>query len=388
MTHRERWLATLHFEPVDHIPDEEFGFWDDTFTRWHNEGLPLEVNSNSNCDPFFGFAPRTGVPVNLGPIPGFEYQVLEETDEHRVVIDSDGAKKILPKDGHSTIPRYLEFPVKDRASWEQFKQRLDPHHPARYPADWDEHVKHINASDAPVVVSCGSLFGWLRNWAGFEGICVMAMDDPLLVEEMVDYLCWFICETLQRAVREVHIDAGAFWEDMCFNHGCMISPRLFRQWLTPRYKRITELVSQAGADLFYVDCDGNIMDVVEHWLAGGVNVMFPVEVAAGSDPHQIRKRFGRDVKMMGGVNKRMLAAGKEAIIKEVDSLADLVADGGFIPHCDHRCPPDVSYEDYLFYLEYKRKKFGIPEPEGWEERVLAPARAAGSDPRRHPALQQ
>jgi len=26
MTHRERWLRTMHFEPVDHVPDEEFGY--------------------------------------------------------------------------------------------------------------------------------------------------------------------------------------------------------------------------------------------------------------------------------------------------------------------------------------------------------------------------
>ncbi len=379
MTHRERWLAALHFEPVDHIPDEEFGFWDETFPTWHEQGLPEEINSNSNCDPFFGFAPRAGVPVSLGLIPAFEYQVLEETAEHRIIRDGDGVKKMVPKDGHDTIPRYLEWPLSDRASWDEFRQRLDPHDPQRYPDAWDEQVERLNASDAPVVVGCGSLFGWLRDWAGFEGISIMAMDDPVLVEDMIEYLCWFICETLQRAVRDVRIDAGAFWEDMCFNHGCIISPKLFRQWLTPRYKRITDLVRQAGADIFYVDCDGNIMDVVEHWLAGGVNAMFPVEVAAGSDPHAICKRFGKDVKMLGGVNKRQLAAGRDAIVREVDGLAYVVEEGGFIPHCDHRCPPDVPYEDYLFYLTYKREKFGIPQPEGWKERVLAPARAAGAD---------
>ena len=46
MTHRERWLNTLHFKPVDHVPDEEFGYWDETFTTWHPQGLPLEINNN------------------------------------------------------------------------------------------------------------------------------------------------------------------------------------------------------------------------------------------------------------------------------------------------------------------------------------------------------
>ena len=37
-------------------------------------------------------------------------------------------------------------------------------------------------------------------------------------------------------------------------------------------------------------------------------------------------------------------------------------EGGFIPHVDHRVPPDVSYDDYLFYLRTKRELYGIPEP--------------------------
>ena len=62
MTTRERFLATMRYQPVDHVPDYEFGFWDDTFKRWHHEGLPEEINSNSNCDPFFGFERKSGVP--------------------------------------------------------------------------------------------------------------------------------------------------------------------------------------------------------------------------------------------------------------------------------------------------------------------------------------
>ena len=66
MTHRERWLKTFHFEPVDHVPDEEFGYWDDTLRRWHSEGLPEFVNDNGKADQWFGFAPRRGVPVHHG----------------------------------------------------------------------------------------------------------------------------------------------------------------------------------------------------------------------------------------------------------------------------------------------------------------------------------
>ena len=172
----------------------------------------------------------------------------------------------------------------------------------------------------------------------------------------------FYIGCLRRVVEQVRIDEGLFWEDMYFNYGPMISPKLFRELMTPRYRRITDFVKQAGAEVFTVDSDGDMTQLVEHWLAGGVNCMFPVEIHAGSDPFAMRREFGHDVLLQGGVNKRELSKGKAAIRREVNHLVDLVADGGFIPFVDHRVPPDVTYDDYLYYLKTKREALGIPDP--------------------------
>jgi len=371
MTHRERWNNTLHFLPVDHVPDEEFGYWDETFPVWHQEGLPLEINNNGVADPFFGFAPRRYVPINNDLVPAFVGgRIIEETDEHVMFETAEGVTAIRFKDGHSSIPRYLEFPIKDWDSWKRFKDRLDPNTPGRYPDNWDEIVPQLNASDCPVVLSLGSMFGRFRDWIGFENIAIMCMDQPALIEDMVETWCTFSITLLERAVREVKIDAGAYWEDICFNHGCIISPKMFREFLTPRYKRLNDFVREhSGCDIFYVDCDGMIMDVLPCFLEGGVNTMFPVEVFAGTDPVKIRELYGHQVPMMGGVNKRELSKDRPAILAELKRLEPLVNEGGLIPHVDHRCPPDVSYANYLYYLKEKRAMFGIPEPEPWEARA-------------------
>lgn len=362
MNGRERFLATMRYQPVDHVPDFEFGFWDETFVRWHDEGLPEEINSNSNCDPFFGFEPKMSVPGAGGLIPTFESKVLEEHDDHRIIQDGEGVKKIVYTDGADTIPRYLEFPVKDRASWEELKQRLDIEDPARQRDDWEEIGARTRESEFPVQINCGSLFGRLRNWAGFEGISLLCYDDPELVEEMVEHMCQLALAALEPAVQHCQLDTGAFWEDINFNQGCIISPEMFHRWLTPRYKRITDKLREGGAEFCYVDSDGNVLDVLDGWLDGGVNIMFPVEAAAGSEPLEIRRRWGEAGRMMGGVNKRALASGRDAIDEELAKLKPLVDEGGFIPHVDHRVPPDVSFADYLYYLRRKREVFGIPEP--------------------------
>ena len=373
MTPRERWLACMRYQEVDHVPDLEFGYWGETLTAWHEQGLPRYVDDNYKADIFFGFETYIGVPVHGGIIPGFEYKVLEEDERTRTIVDTDGVVKVVQKTGWTTIPKYLRFPIETREDWVEFKKRLDPDDPRRYPPEqeWENWKKSIENADRLVVIGGGSLFGIIRNWMGFENIAIACMDQPEWVEEMIDYLAEFQCRLIERALREVQVDACSIWEDMAFNHGPIISPKLFRQWLTPRYKRLTDLLHKYGCEFAYVDCDGNINSIVEHWLAGGVNIMFPLEIRGGTDPYWIRREFGKDVRLMGGVDKTQLIAGKDAIDREIDRIASLVADGGYIPHVDHRVPPDVTYENYLYYLKRKREAFGIPEPPPWEERKQA-----------------
>ena len=374
MTDRERWIRCMHFQPVDHIPDEEFGYWDETFKVWHEQGLPEEINDNAAAERYFGFSARSEVPVILGLYPEFERKVIEETEKYQIIMDTDGVKKKVFKDGTSTIPHFLEFPLKGRREWEEiFKPRLDAKLKIRYPEnrkDWEEIKARYNDPnwDKPVGISIGSLFGWLRNWAGFEGIAMMCYDDPELVQEMVSHLADLTCSVIKRSAKEIRIDYGAGWEDMCFRQGPIISPKMVRKFLTPNYKRITDILRENGCDIIYTDCDGNINEMIDPWLEGGVNGIFPVEVAAGSDPIAIRKKYKDKVVILGGVDKRALIAGKEAIKAEIKRIKPYVLEGGWIPHVDHRCPPDVTFENYLYYLDVKRETFGIPKPEEFESR--------------------
>lgn len=368
MNGRERWNRTMHFQSVDYIPDEEFGYWDETPVVWNQQGMPAEAMPI--MDQFFGFHRRDHVFPRFGLIPYFEYQVLEETDKHILSINHTGVKHLTTKGPGGSIPKYYEFPVKDWDTWKAYKERLDINHPERL---WtDEAITNLKAQydnrDFPLTIYCGSLFGWVRDWMGFEGVAIASVEEPDLVEDMIEHLTNMTLALIERPIKEIQFDSAAFWEDICFNKGPLISPRMFRQWMVPRYKKITDKLKEHGVDVVYLDCDGNINELVDCWLDSGVNTMFPIEVRGGTDPVALREKYGNRVLLMGGVDKTQLIAGKSAINKEISRLEKLVAGGGFIPHVDHRCPPDVTYENYLYYLKTKRQAFGIPEPAPWEER--------------------
>ncbi len=371
MTHRERWVRTMHFQPVDHVPDEEFGWWENTLTVWHEQGLPREIDTLPKGDLYFGFAPRGAVPVHQGLLPGFERKVLGRRGDRVLIQDEHGATCEVHSSGQDSVPHFLDFALKDRAAWEaEFKPRLDPDDPRRLPGGerWERLKADYARRDYPLGIGIGSLYGWMRDWMGFERAAMMIYDDPGLVEEIMEQITQVVLRTIEWVGPQVELDFGAGWEDMCYNAGPMISPADFARLMVPRYRRITELLKRHGCDVVYTDCDGNILQLVPLWLEAGVNCMFPVEVAAGSDPIALRDRYGKAVLLLGGVNKRALIEGREAIRKELKRIEPYVKEGGWIPHVDHRVPPDVTLENYRYYLAMKRDLFAIPEPPPWEER--------------------
>jgi hypothetical protein len=366
MNDRQRFYATMHYQPQDRAPICDFGFWPDTLQVWHEQGLPGYVNK-SNTSQFFGMdygidevTATTGVSVGL--VPPFEEKVLEDRGDCEVVQQDDGVR-VLRRKFMATIPRHLNHLLADRASWERhYKARLDPTHPDRYPPDWDERARTWTDPDRDqvIVLPGGSLYGWLRNWMGLERLSLVVYDDPAWFEEMVTTVTDCVIGTLTRVLETGgYFDACAMWEDMCYNSGPLLGVRHFKQFLMPHYRRIAELLHNYGVDVIWVDCDGKIDLLIPLWLEAGVNCIFPVEVGTwGADPLRYREQYGKELLMMGGVDKHILAGARSDIEREVYRLAPLVEEGGYIGFCDHRVPPDVSLENYVFYLETVRKVWG------------------------------
>ncbi len=366
MNDRERFYATMHYQPRDRAPILDFSFWNETLPIWHEQGLPRHV-TRKNSDDFFGMdigidAISNATGVIAGLVPAFEEIVLEDRGEEEVCQQKDGVR-VLRRKFMVSIPQHLGHLLVDRASWnEHYKPRLDPSNPARYPADWDARIKMWCDPKREHVIALpgGSLYGWLRDWMGLEQVSMVVYDDPAWFEEMVTTVADCIVGTLTRILETGgRFDVCAIWEDMAYNRGPLLSPKHFKQYLVPHYRRIADLLHKHGVDTIWVDCDGKIDQLIPLWLDAGVNCMFPLEIGTwGADPIAYRQRFGKSLLLMGGFDKHILARTQAEIVQEVERLAPLVEEGGYIGFCDHRVPPDVSLENYLFYLETIRRVWG------------------------------
>ena len=150
---------------------------------------------------------------------------------------------------------------------------------------------------------------------------------------------------------DVTIDNVQWWEDMAYNNGPLISPDHVRRLMLPNWRRVNDAMRRFNPQVISLDCDGNCEKLIPIWLEAGVNCVFPNEVAAGSDVIALRREFGRDLLLMGGVDKRALSQDKQAIREELDRRLPLVAEGGYIPEIDHAVPPDIPFENYCYYRE-------------------------------------
>jgi len=349
MNDRERFLATMNYAPRDRCPWWELWYWPETVERWHDEGLPEDVHLAE----YFGVDRRADVGVDLGLVPGFKAETLEENETYEIYRRSDGviAKKIKEGDLGARMPQWLSFPLETRRDWEEnIKPRLNPASPCRYPLYWEERVRTWQTRDYPLSISGGSIFGWLRNWMGMERICKTMYDDPAWMHEMMDYIAEFVVTTVTKAISEVDVDLVFMWEDMAYVAGPLISPAMFREFMLEPYKRITSHFNAHGIDLIFVDSDGNSEPLFELWLEGGVMGQYPLERASGMDPVMLRDKYGQKMRLIGGIDKRAMAAGREAIDEQLLALVPLFIEGGYIPWCDHLVPPDVPFDNYCYYV--------------------------------------
>jgi uroporphyrinogen decarboxylase len=352
----------MHYQSVDRAPMIEVGFWTAAQERWLSEGMPREARLEdtltfNGCE-FFGLDQQRCLALNLGMIPAFENETLCADERTVTVRNSEGVIQRCMKDG-SSMPQFASWPITGREDFELMKRRYDPSSPGRYPQDWDALVNWAETRDCPLwgpgIGSVG-FYSMLRRWMGTENACTVFYDDPLLAEEMLEFIADFTLGAMERALAQVQMDYFMWWEDFAFKNGPLVSPRIFEQFLLPRYRRVNEVLLRHGTDVIFVDSDGNPSVLLPLLLEAGVNGTYPVEAAAEMDPVRLRREFGRDLLLWGGVDKRALAKDKRAIEQELRAkLPALLADGGYIPQLDHLAPPDIPYANWLFYLDLKRQ---------------------------------
>ena len=360
MTEGARKLREAHaVTPGAPFFRKEFGYY--CLDEWHGQGL----DKDADFAELFGYDEPGNFRIGgLGGTaaefsPFFEEKILEDRGEHELVRDYAGRSVLYFKGRRSGfMPEYVDHPVKDMKSWEEkCKWRMDPETPER----WKELDKYIQLAREAAAkglmitqVSVGG-FMFLRSLMGPEDLLYKFYDDPELIHDCMKQ--WLVLADAVTAWHQQHvtIDDILLDEDICYNHGPLVSPDMLKEFIFPYYQQLIGNMKSRQLDKtrhFFVELgsDGNLPTVIDHYReAIGVDVISPCEVASHCDVVEIGRKYP-DLVISGGIDKRELAKGKEAIDRMLERILPVMRRrGGYIPTCDHGVPAEVSLENYRYY---------------------------------------
>lgn len=314
MNSRERFLEVMRYGKPDHIPYFEEGIRKEVLKAWHKQGLPR----------------------------GAELSRMFPTDRHE--------EMEVDVDPHPAIERWPAT----RSELEILQRSLDPHDNRRLPTDLPVHVRAGKTREYALMLrvhrgfflSMG-VYGWQR----FSAVVQLVMDDPELVRESMAIRGEFAARLAERVLQSVVVDAVIFSEPIGGNDRPLISPRMYEEFVLKSYEPLLAVVRQYGVETVILRTYANARVLLPSILKWGFNCLWACEVnVEAMDYRDLRREFGRSLRLIGGIDLDALRRGKEAIRREIeDKLPPLLADGGYVPLADGRIREDVSFEDYTYY---------------------------------------
>jgi hypothetical protein len=291
-----------------------------------------------------------GVPVSTGFIGGSPEKILEETDEYVIARDGRGRRVKLHKQV-ATLPLPLEYPVRDADDWRKLRHHYE-YSDGRFASGWETRAAEHRQAGRVVTVSAPGAFSELRELMGDEALCLAYYDQPDLVHEMLDTVYSTACRALDRVSATVQVDKLSVHEDLAGKSGPLVGPRQFDEFIKPYYRILWDMLQERGARLFGVDTDGNVNAIVPNFLAAGVNLLYPMEPAAGMDIVKVREQHGTRLAFMGGIDKHVLRRSREEIVAELEyKIPPMVRTGGCVLSLDHRIPNGTPLTSYRFYID-------------------------------------
>jgi hypothetical protein len=292
----------------------------------------------------------SGIPVNTGWMGGADEQVLEDTPEYIIARDRYGRRIKLTR-GYATVPLPLDFPVHTMDDWKAIKHHYE-FSEERFTPGWEQVARQRLAEGYVVTVSIPGGFDETRELMGDADLCIAYYEQPELVHDILDTIAETAYRVLDRVTSMVQVDMLNVHEDMAGRSGPLIGPRQMKEFVTPYYRRAWDLVRSRGTRLFMCDTDGNVDAIIPDLIAGGVNLLWPMEPAAGMDIVTVRQQYGTQLAFLGGIDKHVIRRSREEIVAELEyKIPPMVRSGGCVLGLDHRIPNGTPLANYRFYVE-------------------------------------
>jgi len=310
----------MRYGKVDRVPYFEEGIRKKVLRAWRKQGLPSEVDI-----------------AQMFP------------SDRREVIEAD----LEPR------PKFRKWPTK-QSELQELRRRLDPFGRGRLPRGWSRKIRSWQNRDHVLMLRVHRGFFLsmgVYEWRRFAELMDLVIDEPQFVREFMTIQGEFAAQLAERVLRDVTVDAALFSEPIGGNYGPLISPQMYEEMVLRSYEPILRVLKNYGVEIIVLVTYANARLLIPCMLKWGFNCLWACEVnIEAMDYRDIRREFGRDLRLIGGIDLDALRRDKESIQREVeDKVPELLAGGGYVPLADGRVRADVPFENYVYYRKLLEK---------------------------------
>jgi uroporphyrinogen decarboxylase len=324
MNSRQRFRETMCCGKPDRVPFFEEGIREDVLRAWRRQGL----KGRSEFEALFRHDRREEIYPDLEPWPRLK-----------------------------TWPSSLE-------DIDVLRRRLNPEDRRRLPRTWRRKAAQLNRGDPVVMlhVQRGLFLSMgVEGWERFIQVIELLGRDPGMVRESLMLQGEFAARLAERVLRDLRIDAAMFSEPIAENRGPLISPKMYREIVLPSYDPLIRVLARHGVEVLIFVSWANPRLLLPEVIKRGINCLWAYEgEPKAMDYRDLRREYGRDLRLIGGIDLDVLRQGEEDIRREVEEkVPALLADGGYIPMLDGRVRVDVPFENYRYYKRLLAKVIGF-----------------------------
>jgi len=196
-----------------------------------------------------------------------------------------------------------------------------------------------------------SLFERAWMMRGMENILLDMVANPEFLHKFLDTICDWTLE-LMNGMCEYPFDAVYYGDDWGSQRGLIMGPRLWREFLLPRVKRLYTAAHDKGRIVFHHSC-GDVDELFDELADAGLNVFNPFQPEALAT-FELAKQYKGRLAFWGGIStQRLLPYGTpDQVRTEVrDILKRIGAGGGYIAAPAHYITKDVPLENILALVD-------------------------------------
>ena len=218
--------------------------------------------------------------------------------------------------------------------------------------------------DFYTILNMNGCFDFARFMRGTEQFLLDLALEPRKAEVLLDKVNEFAMDYLDRCMEKAGGMAEAVFcgDDFGSQKGLLISPAMWRKYIKPRYKILIEHVHKHGLKYLHHSC-GGIRPIISDMVEIGTDILNPIQpLAAGMDPEELGKEFGKDLVFYGGIDEQhTLPYGTpQDVMTETRHCIDTLGMyNGYIVSPSHAFQPDTPLENllamYTEVLGYKPK---------------------------------